>query len=318
MKKYGILAVVTLLAISGFLALNSWKGQEKTAVELYTMNLQAVEQTVVCTGAVESADSRNLYLDTPCVAGQVYFSAGQKVNKGDVLFSVDVDATKDALAAVGGSGLGGLTGEELEGVIQKEVTAPVTGVLATLNVKSGSLSDSSKPCAVISSSENLQIKVAIREKDLKNVAVGQSVQVSGTAFAKSSYPGTLTYISPSARQQYSGSVSETVVDAVVSLDPAYLDESLRMGLSAKASVVVNSRDDALIVPYDCILQDENNKEYVYIYQDGRAVRRDIVTGEGFASGCLVTSGLSKGDQLVKDPSAVKKDGEEILPKEAAA
>ena len=106
MKKYGILAVVTLLAISGILAAERWSEKEVAAVELYTMQPQAVEQTVVCTGTVESADSRNLYLDTPCIAGQVFFSAGQKVNKGDVLFTVDVDATKDALAAVGSSDTG--------------------------------------------------------------------------------------------------------------------------------------------------------------------------------------------------------------------
>ena len=144
------------------------------------------------------------------------------------------------------------------------------------------------------------------------------IQVSGTAFSKSTYPGTVTYISPSARQQYVGSVSETVVDATVTLDPSSLDDSLRMGLSAKASVVVNSQDDALIVPYDCILQDENNKEFVYVYQEGRALRRDIVTGEGFSDGCLVSSGLSRGDRVVMEPGLVKKDGEEILPKEAAA
>ena len=318
MKKYGILAVVTLLAISGILAAERWSEKEVAAVELYTMQPQAVEQTVVCTGTVESADSRNLYLDTPCIAGQVFFSAGQKVNKGDVLFTVDVDATKDALAAVGSSGLGGISGEALEGLIQKEVTAPVTGVLTALNIKTGTLSDSAKPCAVISSSESLQIKVAVREKDLKGIAIGQSVQVSGTAFSKSTYPGTVTYISPSARQQYVGSVSETVVDATVTLDPSSLDDSLRMGLSAKASVVVSSQDNALIVPYDCILQDENNKEFVYVYQEGRALRRDIVTGEGFSDGCLVSSGLSRGDRVVMEPGLVKKDGEEILPKEAAA
>lgn len=318
MKKYGILAVVTLLAVSGILMAGRWGKREKTAVTLHTMEPQTVEQTVVCTGAVESADSRNVFLDSPCVAGQVFYTAGQKVSKGDVLFTVDVDATKDALAAVGGAGLGGISGEELEGRIQKEVTAPVTGVLTALNVKAGALSDSSKPCAVISSSENLQIKVAVREQDLKSIAVGQPVLVSGTAFSAASYPGTLIYISPSARQQYTGSVAETVVDAIIQLDPDHLDESLRMGLSAKASVVVNRRDDALIVPYDCILQDENNKEFVYVYENGRATRRDIVTGEGFRTGCLAVSGLAAGDQVVMEPGAVKKPGEEILPKEGEA
>lgn len=49
-----------------------------------------------------------------------------------------------------------------------------------------------------------------------------------------------------------------------------MDASLRVGLNAKAAVQVSSIPDALVVPYECVLQDEEGDEYVYAYADGRA------------------------------------------------
>ena len=46
----------------------------------------------------------------------------------------------------------------------------------------GSLTDTSKPCAVIASSDMLRVKIAVREQDLQKVAIGQrvTIQASGS------------------------------------------------------------------------------------------------------------------------------------------
>ena len=282
MKKYGILALVTVLVISGILLVGGKSKDQGISVSVYTVGTQNVKKTVVCSGTVESVSSKNLYLDVSCIAGQVYSKAGQKVKKGDVLFTVDVDATKEVLATLGGN-----AAAIPDGAIKKEITAPVNGVLTVLNVESGELADASKPCAVISSSDELQVKVAIHEKDIKSIAIGQKVQVSGTAFRKDSYPGTVTEISPSARQQYVGSVSETVVDAIVTLDTDCLDSSLRLGLTAKADVVVQELPDALVIPYECIQQDDENREFVYVVENDCAVKRIVETGSEMREGCCI-------------------------------
>lgn len=306
MKKYGILAVATVLSIAAIVLAGNWMDKPEKQVSVYMAATQQVEQTVVCTGTVESANSQNVYLDMACVAGQVYTKAGQAVKKGDVLFSVDIEATKDALAAVGGGAAGGLIDQ-----LKKEVTAPVNGVVTTLNVTEGALADASKPCAVISSSDTLQVKIAIHERDVKKVQLGQKVSVSGTAFSKELYDGEVTYISPSARQQYVGSVSETVVDAIVTLDSEQLDESLRLGLTARADVIVNNIPSALVIPYECIMQDEENREFVYVVEDGKAVKRLITTDGDMSEGCCVIEGLETGDQVVADPTVIEKEGERI-------
>lgn len=210
---------------SGDSARRRFAKQPPVEVTAITLQPQLVEQTVSCSGKVEAAKSQNVYLDMPCVAGEVYVQAGQEVRQGDVLFTVDVGATKQVLAQAGGLAASQITDD----LITKEVTATASGIISTLNVVSGSLTDTSKPCAVIASSDMLRVKIAVREQDLQKVAIGQRVTITGSGFRKPSYTGVLTELASSARQQIVGTVTDTVVDAVVMFDQDQMDPSLRVG-----------------------------------------------------------------------------------------
>lgn len=158
----------------------------------------------------------------------------------------------------------------------------------------------------------LRVKIAVREQDLQKVAIGQRVTITGSGFRKPSYTGVLTELASSARQQIVGTVTDTVVDAVVMFDQDQMDPSLRVGLNAKAAVRVSSTPDALVVPYECVLQDEEGNEYVYAYTAGRAVRRDIVSGEEWSTGFHVVSGLQAGDTVILDPGKIAGDGTAVV------
>ena len=311
MKKYVALGAVTVLSLAGVLLAGWTMKKSVTEVDIYTVSPQLVEQTVTCSGKVESAESREVYADISCIAEQVLVKAGDRVNKGDVLFTVDVDATKQVLATAGG-----ISPEMVpDGTVHKELTAPVSGIVTALNVSSGELTDAGKPCVVISSSEALQVKIAINEKNIRNLSLGQSASISGTAFTKPQYSGQVTYISSSARQQYVGNVSETVVDATITLSPAEVDESLRIGLSAKAKVTIGSTPDAMVVPYEYVLQDEDGREFVYLYREGSAVKQVIETGSELGIGFEVTKGLQAGDQVITQPEKITRDGTAVAIRE---
>lgn len=304
MKKYVWLTMTTIAALIGVLTAGNLAGGDPVEVSVLTLETKTVEKTVSCSGKIEAAESKKVYTDVSCVAGEVLVEAGQKVEKGDVLFTVDVDATKQVLAT-----LGGVSPDNVpDGEVRREVTAPVSGVITTLNAAEGEMTDSGKPCVVISPDDTLQVSVAIHERDIRDVQVGQSVKVSGVAFEKKSYTGTVKSIATTARQQITGTSSATVVDAVVELAAEELDDSLRLGLTAKAQVVVSSSPDALVVPYAYVLEDEEGREYVYLYQNGRAVKRVIQTGDELAAGFQIVEGLQAGDRVIANPDAVPEDG----------
>lgn len=304
MKKYMVLALVTVVAIGGVMAYAALGKEADVTVSTYTIQPVLLEQTVACSGKVEPVSTKNLYTDWSCVAEEVYVKTGQKVAKGDVLFTVDVDATKAVMATAGG-----MSAEQIAKTpVSGELTAPVTGVVTTLNVKAGEATNAKKPCVVITASDTVQVRVAIAESKLRDVQVGQKVRIHGSAFQKDSYEGHISSISPVAYAVSVGGVSTTVVDALVEL--AEQDESLRIGLTAKADVVVESTEDGFVVPYEYVEQDDNGNEYVYLLVDGRAKKQIIKTGAELSEGFQVISGLQAGDQVITRPQHVQ-DGDVV-------
>lgn len=312
MKKYAILFGCTVLAVALLWGVPRLSAGDAVSVRTVTLAVKDVSTTVLCNGKVQAADSENVYADFPCVAGEVYVQAGQSVQQGDPLFAVDVGATKEVLAGADSA----VSDAVMDTLTVDAVTAPVAGVVSAVNVQAGAITNTDKPCVVISSGSSLQITAAVRERDIQQVKVGQAVTVTGVGFQKEAYRGTVTSLASAARQQYVGTQLETVVDAVVSLNPADVDDSLRVGLSAKTEILVETRQGVVLVPYDCVSQDSEEREYVYVYTEGGvAQRRRITTGEEYTDGVLVVSGVSAGERVVQNPerlsgerAAVREDG----------
>lgn len=305
MKKYIWLILGTVVAFVGVWGAKAWFRPEPTAVKTQTLESIPLERTVMCSGRVETGDTDRVYTEIPCIADHVYVAEGDLVKKGDVLFTVDKEATMQTLASSGGSVH--INADALE--VDTSVTAPISGVVASVNVEEGGAVSVSKPCVVISSSEELQVRVEIGERDIKNIRVGQPAYISGAAFSKEVYSGTVKSIASSAKQQYSSTSStETVVEAVIEINQDDLDPSLRLGLTATTDIVIEEQADGLVVPYDCVMQDEDDQEYVYVLQNGQAKKRLIETGWELRDGFQVASGLSAGDTIITEPAMITADG----------
>ena len=83
------------------------------------------------------------------------------------------------------------------------------------------------------------------------------------------------------------------------------DDRLRVGMTAKASVILDSVDNVLAVPYDCVQQDKDGKDFVaVIKKDG--TKKNIYVTKGLESDYYVEikgEGLKEGmtvEAIVKD------------------
>lgn len=305
MKRYVILVVLTLFSIGAIVGFRQLTAPKATPVEWHVVTGQTVKETVECAGKVELADSQDVFFEYPCVAGTVFVKKGQTVKAGDPLFEVDAEATKAVLSMMGTP-----LPENVQTVTAHTVYAPIDGVVSEVNVQAGQITDHQKPCAVISPGNGIQIAAVVREKYLQKVKVGQTVEIYGVGFQKPTYYGKVVSLSDTAHQQYVGTVSETVVDAVIAFDEGQIDDSLRVGLGATAVVVVDTVENGLLIPYSCIRQTEDGKEYVYVYDgNGMAVQTALTDTKEYATGVLVVSGISQGDRLVQDPDRLSKERE---------
>ena len=80
---------------------------------------------------------------------------------------------------------------------------------------------------------------------------------------------------------------------------------LTWAYSAQAKVAVGRKNDALVIPYTCISQDETQHEYVMAVEEGRAVKKYNTVGYEMENSVEVLSGVEEDTLLISDPESVR-------------
>ena len=146
--------------------------------------------------------------------------------------------------------------------------------------------------------------VAVNEGDIPLVETGQTVRLSGAALPDGEFSGTVTLVGDTAYTSTLSSVSApvTVVDVTVSIEEG--DETLlRSGYSVTAQLRTGEERTVAMLPYSVIEQDELG-EYVYVLENGLAVRHDIVTGIELSDRTEIVSGVTEADVVLTNPETL--------------
>lgn len=310
--RYVWLILLTVTAIAAMQLYDAAREAAVPRVQTTVLTVCAVEETVTVNGNVRAAEGTEVTVTVPCVAGEIAVDVGDRVRQGDVLMQVDRSAT---LALAVGAGLSDAV--TASAALPQTVVAPHDGVVSAVTAVKGDTLMSGSPCVVLSQTGDIEIAVALRESVLPRVAVGQEVTVSGAAFQKPAYRGVVTAVASSARSRLVGTIAETVVDAVVTLYPEDTDESLLIGLNAKATILTDRREQVLLVPYECLTQNDSGDTAVYCIQGETAVRRCVTLGKEYATGAEVLSGVTAGERLVCEPERLTGDAIRVKTEETA-
>jgi len=293
MKKRWIL--VLLVGAIGVGALTLDGDSETVKVTTAVLSSGRVEQTVTCTGVVESAKATGVFLPVPCMIDQVCVKEGDRVKKGDVLAVIDKQATFDTA---------GNEAVRLQlAAMAEEVTAPESGVGVGVNALGGAPTEMGIPCVLLALERDLQVRICLREKDLQVIRQGMPVRLSGDGFTRQVYTGSLADISAAARTDTGAG---TIVEGVVKLDAGQVDTSLRLGLTARATVVTAVTEAGVLVPHEAVLSDEEGA-YVYLLKDGCAVRQNLKVMGQVAAGILLTDRSLEGQKVICNPTQIQKE-----------
>ena len=285
-------------------------------------------------------------LDVPVVVDQVFVDVGDTVERGDTLFTVDREATIEAITSqsggldlfgnyqelLAGGALSGSTYEELQSKIDelmqnqktaqaellpKMVIAPISGKIIETNLNTFALASAGQNLMTIMDGSEMRVRTEIGEEMISHVELYMPAVISGTGFKGKEFSGQVTMIYPTASTVISAGASKKVIQALVDIQNP--DESLKPGYSAKVEIVTDRGEDLMIIPYEVVAQDEENRQYVYILRNGFAFRQYIVTGREGDDGIEVLSGLEYTDVLMLNPGSytaeylrVKIRGEEKL------
>lgn len=185
---------------------------------------------------------------------------------------------------------------------QCTITAPCSGTVTQVKAVVGGAAGA---IATIENQSALEALLSVREYDINQLAVGQSVTL--TSGAKDVFHGAITWIAPKATVNENGEASYAVK---VSVDDA--TEALRLGMTAKAKVLLEEKKGVFSVPLDAVGTDENGEAVVYQKNtdaEGNVTFTPIPVTTGMETELYVEvsgEGLTKGMELrsLADPEAM--------------
>lgn len=189
---------------------------------------------------------------------------------------------------------------------QTLVHAPAAGIVTGVSIRENVPALPGISLVTISDTSRYKVLASVPEGEIGRVEIGDRAQVRCNANAARVYDGTVTKIYPTAHKVLRGTSTETVVDVEITLTQG--DAALMPGFTARVDILAGEDYTLITVPYESIRQDENNEEYVYVYQGGKIQKKPVTTGRELISEVEILYGLSTEDIVLYNPGDVLREG----------
>ena len=175
------------------------------------------------------------------------------------------------------------------------LTAPINGVVEAVNVTQNNFAASGQVAFVISNGNNKTVTFYVTDSVRQTLTPGQAVTVT---YNGQSYEGAVTEIGGVVDAQVGQFRVKAIIDGA---------QDLPDGLAVELTTTAHQVTGAVLIPSDAMFF-ESGVSYVYVVQDGKAVRSDVTIGLYTADTIAVTSGLTLGDEVITTWSSSLRDG----------
>ena len=301
-------------------------------VEVAKVAQQPMPQTITAVGSLRSDES---IVVRPEVAGRVSairFQEGQRVAKGATLVMLDpainqaeVQQSRANLKLAQGkydravdlaksNFISGQAKDEAENnlrvaeaglqlaeakLAKTEIKAPFSGIIGLRVVSIGDYVKEGADVVNLESIDPLKVDFRVPETYLKQVQVGQSLQVQLDAVPGKTFDGKVFAVNPLV----DAAGRSIVIRALVRNS----DTSLRPGMFARVRLITRDEQNALVIPEQAIVP-QGDEQYVFRVTDGKANRVKIAVGQRRDGLVQVLNGLAPNDVIVTAGQLKIRDG----------
>lgn len=310
MLKRSIYSILLTGAAIGAMLLYAGRLAEPVPLECVRPLVMDASDTLRIQGTLEEKTRVRVVCTRPARTVQVLVEPGQQVIRGQVLAILNPEWETDQVNVIhqmlSGLDLTSLaygtqtSSVDYQGAGGEKIylTAPVSGLVMESALAAGSAVPAYSCCMTISDLSEMRIRAKVGEETVRYLTEGMVCTVSVEALALSGMHGKLEQIAPYAVQ----STALTGAGQVETELRILMEETadLLPGYTASALFEVERYEDALLVPYDCIGQDETG-EYVMAVQDGFVCKTPVITGQEFVQGVRILEGLGQTTLILTDP-----------------
>ncbi|MBL0495221.1 efflux RND transporter periplasmic adaptor subunit [Aeromonas veronii] len=187
-------------------------------------------------------------------------------------------------------------------IARREVRAPFSGVVGLRNAFLGQYLQPGTDIVRLEDTSVMRLRFTVPQTDISKIKLGQTIKINVDAYPQTQFDGHITAIEPAVNFQ-SGLIQ-------VQADIPNNDGQLRSGMFARASIILPTVKDQIVIPQTAIsftLYGQN----VYVLKEGeetdkegnkvkvlRAKQVVVKAGERRGNDVHVLSGIQAGDQIV--------------------
>jgi membrane fusion protein (multidrug efflux system) len=185
------------------------------------------------------------------------------------------------------------------------ITAPFSGIIGARQVSPGAYVRPGDPIADLARVQELRVKFSAPERYLSQLKRGSKVTVSTLAYPDYELKGTIEAIEP---QVDPNTRSVSIVARVPNSEG-----KLRPGMSANVAAVLSVRDNALTVPSEAVIVDQNQTVVYAIKPDSTVARTVVRLGSRMREAVEIVSGLKEGQRVVRAGQQKIFEGAKVMP-----
>lgn len=280
-------------------------------------------------GTVESADESTVSFSVPGTVTKIFVDEGQKVSKGQILAKVkseslqnasnianaELEEARDAYRRLkrlhDADALPDIKWVEIQSKLKQAenaaelaaravsdatLTSPLSGYVSQKLAADGQTVIAAQPVLKIVDLGRLQVNISVPENEISafttgttaniTVAATDSIRVTGKLGQKGvvADPLTRTY-----------NVKFDITNAGGKILPGMIAAVNVEGLSTDPATVTNTQ---MTLPSQAVLLAADNRLFVWLVKDGKAMQRFVTANELSADGVRVLSGIAPGDSVI--------------------
>lgn len=196
-----------------------------------------------------------------------------------------------------------------------QIKAPFTGVVTQRFANLGTLmqagtgsSTQALPLVRLSQDDKFRLVIPVPESYVKYIRVGDPVQVRVSSLDKV-FPGKVA--------RFSVDVNADTRTMHTEVDVPNTSRLLIPGLYAEATLMLDRKSNALVVPLQAVNQSGSEATILLVDHNNKLQERKITLGLQTASDAEVLAGLNEGDRVVVSDRSALKPGVEVKPQQVA-
>ena len=304
-------------------------------VTVKKINSTVEKESLTYSGTIEADNTVSLGFSVPGRISKVYVQEGQKVNKGQLLATIDQTTYKNAFD-IANAGLEQANDnfKRLNSLYQKgslperdfiavkvavaqananknlaaknladtKLYAPFSGMITAKMTEIGATAAPGVPAFTVMKTDKVYAKASITESEISKLKIGTDAKVEISSLNET-FNGKVAIVNPSA-----DAVTRTF-NVKVRLDNK--EDKLLPGMISNIKINTGNTVDVITVPSESIIRDASNILYVFVIKENKAIKKRVSLGSFKGNEVIVTKGLSIGDSVVIAGNKNLKDGQTV-------